>query len=65
MAIVRTIVGGERDPIRLARLHDPRIRVSRETIQKSLEGNWQEELLFDLKIALESYDHFEGQIAAR
>ena len=64
MAIVRTIVGGERDPIRLARLRDPRIRVSRETIQKSLEGNWQEELLFDLKIALESYDHFEGQIAA-
>src|SRR5271166_94880 len=37
MAIVRTIVGGERDPIRLARLRDPRIRVSRETIQKSLE----------------------------
>src|SRR5208337_1656755 len=64
MAIVRTIVGGERDPIRLARLRDPRIRASRETIQKSLEGHWQEELLFDLKIALESYDHFQGQIAA-
>ena len=64
LSIVRAIVGGERDPNRLARLRDPRIRASKETIQKSLEGNWQEELLFDLKIALESYDHFQGQIAA-
>src|SRR5580700_2494183 len=40
------------------------VRAIKETIQKSLEGNWQEELLFDLKIALESYDHFQDQIAA-
>jgi hypothetical protein len=39
-------------------------RPAKETIQKNLEGNWQEELLFDLKIALESYDHFQGQITA-
>ena len=64
LAIIRAIVGGQRDPKQLARLRDPRIRASKETIQKSLEGNWQEELLFDLKIALESYDHFEGQITA-
>lgn len=64
LSIVRAIVGGERDPKQLARLRDPRIRASKETIQKSLEGNWQEELLFDLKIALESYDHFQGQISA-
>ncbi len=64
LGIVRAIVGGERDPKQLVKLRDPRIRASKETIQKSLEGNWQEELLFDLKIALESYDHFQGQIAA-
>jgi transposase len=64
LSIVRAVVGGERDPKPLARLRDPRIRASKETIQKSLEGNWQEELLFDLKIALDSYDHFQGQIAA-
>jgi transposase len=64
LAIIRAIVGGQRDPKQLARLRDPRIRASKETIQKSLEGNWQEELLFDLKIALETYDHFEGQITA-
>jgi transposase len=64
MAIVRAIVGGERNPKQLARLSDPRIRAKKETIEKSLEGNWQEELIFDLKIAIESYDHFERQIAA-
>jgi hypothetical protein len=64
LGIVRAIVGGERDPKQLAKLRDPRIRASKETIQKSLEGNWQEELLFDLKMALDSYDHFQGQIAA-
>jgi transposase len=64
LSIVRAIVSGERDPKQLARLRDPRIVASRETVQKSLEGKWQEELLFDLKIALESYDHFQGQIAA-
>ena len=64
LAIVRAILGGERNPKQLARLRDPRIRASRETIQKSLEGNWQEELLFDLKMALESYEHFQDQITA-
>jgi transposase len=64
LSIVRAIVGGERDPKQLARLRDPRIMASKETVQKSLEGNWQEELLFDLKMTLESYDHFQGQIAA-
>src|ERR1700757_5140767 len=29
-----------------------------------LQGNWQEELLFDLRIALENYEHFQKQIAA-
>jgi transposase len=64
LAIVRAIVAGQRDAKQLARLRDPRIRATRETIEKSLQGNWQQELLFDLKIALESYDHFQSQVAA-
>jgi transposase len=64
MGIVRAIVGGERDPERLASLRDPRIKATPETIRKSLEANWQQELLFDLKIALETYDHFQSQITA-
>jgi transposase len=61
LSIVRAIVGGERDPKQLAKLRDPRIRASKETVEKSLQGHWQEELLFDLKMALASYDHFQGQ----
>src|ERR1700756_144059 len=64
LSIVRAIVGGERDPKQLAKLRDPRIRANKETVEKSLQGHWQEELLFDLKMALASYDHFQGQIAA-
>jgi transposase len=64
LSIVRAIVAGERDPKQLARLRDPRIAASKETVQKSLEGTWQQELLFDLKMTLESYDHFQSQIAA-
>lgn len=64
LAIVRAIVGGQREAKQLACLRDPRIRATKETIEKSLQGTWQEELLFDLKIALETYDHFQSQIAA-
>jgi transposase len=64
LSIVRAIVAGERDPKRLALFRDPRVQASQETIRKSLEGNWQVELLFDLKTGLESYDHFQNQIAA-
>jgi hypothetical protein len=53
LSIVRAIVDGERDPKQLAKLRDPRIRASKEIIEKSLQGHWQEELLFDLKMALQ------------
>jgi transposase len=47
--IVRAIVGGERDPWKLAELSHPRIQASREEIAKSLEGNWRQELIFVLQ----------------
>jgi hypothetical protein len=37
-AIVRAIVGGERNPRKLAAFRDPRIQASEEEIAKSLEG---------------------------
>ncbi len=39
LAIVDAILDGRRDPAELAKLRDPRIRASEETIQKSLVGN--------------------------
>ena len=41
LAIVDAIVGGQRDPQELAKLRDPHIKASEETIRKSLKGNWR------------------------
>ena len=55
MHILEAILAGERDPTQLATLCSPRIKASRETVAKSLHGNWHEELLFSLHVALDSY----------
>ena len=51
--IIRTILAGERNPLKLAALSDPRVHASREEIAKSLEGNWRPELLFVLQQEVE------------
>jgi len=60
--IVRAIVAGERDPWKLAKLSDPRIRASQEEIAKSLEGNWRPELLFVLQQELQMFDTYQQRI---
>ena len=60
--IVRAIIAGERDPKELAALCSSRIKAPRETVAKSLHGNWDEALLHCLKSALESYEFIERQI---
>jgi transposase len=62
MAIVSAILEGERDPVKLARLRDPRIKSSADEIAKSLEGNWKPDLLFTLQQAKETYEHLHRQI---
>ena len=54
-AIIGAILAGERDPHRLAELSDPHIQASREEIAHSLEGNWREDILFELQQAVDSY----------
>jgi transposase len=61
-AIVDAIVAGERDPNKLAQLRDWRIRASKETIAKSLVGDYRNEHLFTLQQSLESYRHYQDQI---
>lgn len=63
-AIVRAILAGIRDPWQLAKLRDRRIEASEEEIAHSLEGNWREEVLFELQQAVEAYDFHQQQIAA-
>jgi transposase len=48
-AIVKAILAGERDPHQLVGFRDCRVKASEEEIARSLEGNWQEDLLFVLK----------------
>ena len=55
-AILRAIVAGERNPLKLAMLSDPRVHASHEEIAKSLEGNWRPELLFVLHQEVDMYD---------
>ena len=63
LAIVDAIVGGERDPLKLAQLRDPRIRADTSTIARSLEGHWREEHIFELAQARELYRVYQGKIA--
>ena len=63
-AIVDAIVAGQRDPLVLAKLRDPRIKASEEMIVKSLKGNWRPEHLFTLKQSRQMYRHYQEQIAA-
>ena len=63
MAIIRKILQGERDPMKLAELKDRRIKASKEEIAQSLEGNWKEQLIFVLCQAVELYDVYQAKIA--
>ncbi|MDP9224121.1 MAG: hypothetical protein M3P18_09750 [Actinomycetota bacterium] len=63
-AILDAILAGERSPAELAKLRDPRIQASRETVEKSLLGNWREEHLFTLRQSLELYRCYLSQVVA-
>lgn len=64
MAIVDAIIAGQRDASELAKLRDPRIKASVETIRKSLVGHWRQEHLFTLKQSRDLYGAYQRQIAA-
>ena len=63
-AIIRAILRGERDPQQLAKLRDYRVAASEAEIAHSLEGNWREDVLFELQQVVDAYDFHQKQIAA-
>ncbi len=63
-SIIKAILDGERDPVKLAAMVDRRVRASQETIQKALGGDYRPEHLFVLKCAFELYHTFEAKILA-
>ena len=63
LAITAAILEGERDPARLAALADRRIKASRATLIKALEGDWRPEHLFTLRQARRTYSHYQELIS--
>jgi transposase len=62
-AIIQAILEGQRDPHELAALCNWRVKASEEEIARSLEGNWQEDLLFVLKQEQDGYEFCQKQMA--
>jgi transposase len=62
-AIIQAILGGERDPHKLAEFRHPRVRASEEEIARSLEGHWQEDLLFVLQQEQDGYEFCQKPMA--
>jgi transposase len=63
LAILQAILDGERDPLKLAALKDHRIKASRDTITKSLRGDWRPEHLFTLRQSFELWQTHQQLIA--
>jgi transposase len=60
--IIDAILAGERDPQKLATLRDRRCKETEATIAAALDGNYQEEHLFELKVAVEMFDAYSLKI---
>ena len=58
LAVLRSILDGERDPLKLAELAKPSVKASKETLAKALEGTWAPHHLFSLRQAVETYDFY-------
>lgn len=61
--IITAILEGQRDTYALASLAESNCKASREEIALSLEGTWDEDLLFMLKQSLDAYDFFLSQVS--
>jgi len=64
LAMVRAIVGGERDARQLAKFRDPHCHQSEEAMAEQLSGHWRADHLFTLEQTLKMYDAIQERIAA-
>jgi len=62
--IIKAILSGERDPVKLAKLRDPRCKSSEATVARALEGHYREEHLFTLHQAVELVEFYQQQMTA-
>ncbi|MBM4264860.1 MAG: IS110 family transposase [Deltaproteobacteria bacterium] len=64
MGIIKAILKGERDPVKLAKLRDPRCKNSEATVARALEGHYRKEHLFSLQQAVELVEFYQKQMTA-
>jgi transposase len=62
LAILKDIVRGERDPVKLARHRHERCQASEAEIAQALSGTWRAEHRFALKQALALYEFYQRQV---
>lgn len=60
--MIRAILAGERDALKLAQMKHPLVKASTQQIVKALEGDYQTEHLFSLQTAVEPYDVYQLKI---
>jgi transposase len=62
MKIIKDIVRGQRDPLKLAKHRHERCQATEAEIAAALHGNWRKEHLFALKQALAMYEFYQQQL---
>jgi transposase len=62
MKIIQDIVGGQRDPLQLAKHRHERCHATEAQIARALYGNWRQEHLFALKQGLQMYEFHQQQL---
>jgi transposase len=62
LAIIDAVLDGERDPHRLARLRDPRIKASEQVVAEALVGDYRSEHVFVLRQSLKAYRQYQQWI---
>jgi transposase len=62
MAILQAILRGVRDPVKLAKLRDPRCKNSEAAIAQALTGSYGDEHLFELRQAVKAWEFAQKQV---
>ncbi len=64
MKIIKAILAGQRTPEQLVELCEPQLlKTKQASMLEALHGLWRQEHLFALRLALESYEAYQQQIA--
>jgi transposase len=62
LAIIRAILRGQRDPVALAQLRDPRCKHSAEEIAQALNGRYRPEHVLELQLSFHMWEQYQKVI---